>query len=84
MSITGGLSIPRLKDGAIVMDLHEFAPVGGRTPGGRDGRRLKRFAEVHEDLPDRPERRRGVTPCPVGSRHEDTVGHSRPGDAHDG
>ena len=54
MSITGSSSIRRLKDGAVVMDLHELAPVGGRAPGGRDGRRLKRFAEVCQNLSDRP------------------------------
>jgi hypothetical protein len=36
----------RLKDIAIVMDLHELTPVGGRAPGRRDGRRLERLAEV--------------------------------------
>ena len=39
------------------------------------------------DLSDRSgwqERRRGVTPCPVGSRHEDSIGHSRLGGAHGG
>jgi len=44
----------RLKDIAIVMDLHELTPVGGRAPGRRDGRRLERLAEVCENLPDRP------------------------------
>jgi len=43
-----------LKDVAIVMDLHELAPVGGRATSGRDGRRLEWFAEVCENLPDRP------------------------------
>jgi hypothetical protein len=43
-----------LKDVAIVMGLHEFAPVGGRAPGRRDGWWLKRFAQVREDFPDRP------------------------------
>ena len=36
------------------MDLHELAPVGGRAAGGRDGRRLERFAEVCQNLPDGP------------------------------
>jgi hypothetical protein len=43
-----------LKDVAIVIDLHELSPVGRRTAGGRDGRWLERFAEVTQDLPDRP------------------------------
>jgi len=32
----------------------ELSRVGGRAAGGRDWRRLERFAEVREDLPDRP------------------------------
>ena len=36
------------------MDLHELCPVGRRTTGGRDGRRLEWFAEVCDNLPDRP------------------------------
>ena len=36
------------------------------------------------DWPRRQERRRGVTACPVGRRHEDAVGHLRPGDARGG
>ena len=43
-----------LKDVAIVMGLRELAPVDGRAAGGRDGRRLQRFAEGCEDLPNRP------------------------------
>ena len=35
------------------MDLHEFAPVGRRSPGRRDWWWLERFAEVCENLPDR-------------------------------
>ena len=54
MSIAGSSSIRRLKDVAVVMDLHEPAPVGGRVSGGREGRRLERFTQVCEDLPDRP------------------------------
>jgi hypothetical protein len=37
-----------LKDVAVVMDLHELAPVGGRPASGRDRRRLERFAKVRE------------------------------------
>ena len=54
MSIAGSSSIRRLKDIAVVVGLHEFAPVGRRASGGRDGRRLERLAEVCQDLPDRP------------------------------
>jgi hypothetical protein len=35
------------------MDLHELSPVGRRATGRRDGRRLERFAEMCQDLPDR-------------------------------
>jgi hypothetical protein len=44
----------RLKEVAIVMILDELAPVGRRAASGRAWRRLKRFAQVREDLPDRP------------------------------
>ena len=54
MSITGSLSIRRLKDCPVVMDLHELSPVDRRATGGRDGRRLERFAKMREDFPDRP------------------------------
>ena len=54
MSITGSSSIRRLKDVAIVMDLHELDPVSGWAPGRRDGWWLERFAQVREDFPDRP------------------------------
>ena len=43
-----------LKDVAIVMDLHELAPVGGRATSGRQRWRLERFAKMREDFPDRP------------------------------
>jgi hypothetical protein len=42
-----------LKDVAIVMRLDELTPVGGRSPGRRDGRWLERLAEVCENLPYR-------------------------------
>jgi hypothetical protein len=42
-----------LKDVAVVMDLHELAPGGGRASSGREGRRLEWFTQVCEDLPDR-------------------------------
>ena len=54
MSIAGISSIRRLKDVAVVVGLHEFAPVGRRAAGGRKRRRLERLAEVCQDLPDRP------------------------------
>ena len=54
MSIAGSPSISRLKDVALVVDLDELAPVGGRATSGRDGRRLEWFAEVCENLLDRP------------------------------
>jgi len=54
MSITGTSAIRRLNRVAFVMGLDELGPFGGRAAGGRDGRRLERFAEVGQDLPDRP------------------------------
>jgi hypothetical protein len=54
MSIAGSSSIRRLKDVAIVMDLHELAPVGGRATSGRDRWRLERFAKMRKDFPNRP------------------------------
>jgi hypothetical protein len=44
----------RLKNRPVVVDLDELSPVGGRATGGRDWRRLERFAQMREDLPDRP------------------------------
>jgi len=49
----GELVRRRLEDVAIVMKLHEFAPVGGRPASGRDRRRFERFAKMREDFPDR-------------------------------
>ena len=43
-----------LKDCPVVIDLHQFAPGGGRATNGRDGRRLERFAKMREDFPVRP------------------------------
>jgi hypothetical protein len=54
MSIAGSSSIRRLNDVAIVMDLHELAPVGGRATSGRHRWRLERFAKMREDFPNRP------------------------------
>jgi len=39
---------------AVVISLDKLAPVRGRATSGRDGRRLEWFAEVFENLPDRP------------------------------
>jgi len=50
----GQLVYPSLKDCPVVVDLHELFPVGRRATGGRDWRRLERFAQMREDLPDRP------------------------------
>jgi hypothetical protein len=44
------------------MGLHELAPVGGRAPGRRDGRWLKRFAEVCEGLTSRGRSHPGLLP----------------------
>jgi hypothetical protein len=54
MSIVGSSSIRRLKDVAVVVGLPEFAPVGRRASGRRDGRGPERLAEVCQDLPDGP------------------------------
>jgi hypothetical protein len=50
----GQLVYPSLKDVAVVVPLYELTPVGGRAAGGRDRWRLERFAQVREDLSDRP------------------------------
>jgi hypothetical protein len=42
-----------LDDIAIVMRVHEFAPVGGVPAGGGEGRRFEALAHVRENLPDR-------------------------------
>ena len=54
MSIAGSSSIRRLKDIPVVVDLREVGPVGGRATSRRHRRRFERFAQVGEDLPDRP------------------------------
>ena len=55
MDVDHGQLVRRgLEDVAVVMGLHDLAAVGGRAPGRRDGRWLKRFAQMREDLPDRP------------------------------
>ena len=40
----------RLKDIAVVVHLHEFAPVGRRPASGRDWRRFERLAKMRENL----------------------------------
>jgi len=47
---------------AIVMDLHELAPVDRRATGGRAGRRLERFAEMCEGLISRGRSHPGLLP----------------------
>ena len=47
---------------AIVMDLHELAPVDRRATGGRDGRRLERLTEVCEGLTSRGRSHPGLLP----------------------
>ena len=51
-----------MKDVAVVVDLHELTPVGGRSPGRRDGRRLERLAEVCERLTLRGRSHPGLRP----------------------
>ena len=43
-----------MKDVAVVMHLHEFAPVGRRAASRRKRRRLERLAKMHENLADGP------------------------------
>jgi len=50
----GQLDGRRLNDRPVVADLNELAPVGEWSAGGRQGRRLERFAQMREGLPDRP------------------------------
>ena len=56
------VSIRRLKDVAIVMDLHELAPVGGRATSGRHRWRLERFAKMREGLTSRGLSHPGLLP----------------------
>ena len=50
----GQFVYPCLKDVALVRGLDELAPVGGRASSRCERRRLERFAQVRQDLPDRP------------------------------
>ena len=51
-----------LKDIAIVMDLHELAPVGGRATSGRHWWRLERFAKMRKGLTSRGLSHPGLLP----------------------
>ncbi len=62
MSITGSSSIRRLKDCPVVVGLHNLAPVGGWPAGGRDGRRLERFAKMGQGLTLRGRSHPGLRP----------------------
>ena len=52
----------RLKDVAVVVDLDELSPVGGRHAGRRDWRRFERFAEVRSWLTSRGRSHPGLLP----------------------
>jgi hypothetical protein len=52
----------RLKDCPVVIGLHERLPVGRRSKGRRDWRRLERFAEMCQGLTLRGRSRRGLRP----------------------
>ena len=58
----GQLVGQRLKDTAVVVDLDELSPVGRRSTGRRDGRRVERFAEVCEGLTSRGRSHPGLLP----------------------
>ena len=55
MDIDRGQFVGRdLDDLYVVMHLDEFAPVGRWAASGREGGRFEWFAEVCQDLPNRP------------------------------
>jgi len=58
----GQLDYPSLKNRPVVVDQDELSPVGRRTTGRRDWRRLERFAEVCQDLPSRGRSHPGLRP----------------------
>ena len=63
MNIDRGQFVGRgLKDAAVVMDLHEFAQVGGRAASGRHRWWLERFAEVCKGLTSRGRSHLGLPP----------------------
>ena len=86
MSIAGSSSIRRLEDVAIVMDLHELAPVGGRAAGRRHRRRLERFTHDRKSAATGGcqecegqewfmiRRKQPVIPVPMLSRRRDEIG----------
>ena len=49
----GQLVYPSLKDVAVVVNLDELGPVGGRASRRSKQRRLRGFAKMGQDLPDR-------------------------------
>jgi len=53
-SIAGSSSIRRLKDVAVVVNLDDLAPAGGRAAGGRHWRRFEWFNQVRKNLADGP------------------------------
>jgi hypothetical protein len=54
----------RLNRVAVVMGLHELAPVSGRATGRRDGSRLERLSQMRQDLRIGPGSRTGSPPQP--------------------
>jgi hypothetical protein len=58
----GQLVYPSLEDVPFIVYLHEISPVGGWAPGGRDGRRLERLAEVGQWLTSRGQSHPGLRP----------------------
>ena len=81
MSITGSSSIRGLKDAAVVVDLDELGPVGGRSTGRRDGRRLERFAEMCQGLTSRGRSHPGLLPLadiPAGECRHGPLGAVAP------
>ena len=74
----GQLVYPSLNRFAIVMDLHELAPVGRWATSGRHRWRLERFAKMREGLTSRGLSHPGLLPLanlrgPVGSADNDPV-----------
>jgi hypothetical protein len=62
MSMSGSSTGDARKIARSKVDLHELSPVGGRAAGGRDWRRLERFAEVREGLISRGRSHPGLLP----------------------
>jgi hypothetical protein len=70
----GQLVYPSLNRFAIVMDLHELAPVGRWATSGRHRWRLERIAEVCENLTSRGRSHPGLRPLATAGRMP--TGHS--------